>query len=362
MSKWLKSPFLEIIIMLGVLVLSYIGIAMVGSGLDAPEGGMAGRTIFWILFGSFLLSFAIALLAVMAGIGGGVLFTPILLAFTSVDSLIVRATGLIVAMFSGLISTGPFMRRGLANLKLCILAATAYGIGAFAGAQGAILVAEHMGPAGEGMVRMALGLIILSLAFYFIIGGQKLEYPEVKKVDPFTMWLGLKQPYFEQSECRVVEYEVTRALPLAFTVIFVGLLSGFFGLGAGWAITPALNMVMGVPLKVAAACSGVLLGMGDCVAIWPYLLTGAIIPLFAAPWLVGQVLGGLVGAYVLMKVKAGFIRIILIGVMFFTSYGLVTKGLTKLNVIGEPPLAVTGAVLLACVSYIVYALMKRKPA
>lgn len=358
MNKYLKSPYLELLLMSGVLVTSFVGIGLISAGLETPAGGMSGMMIFGVLLGSFLLSFGIALLAVMGGIGGGVLFTPILLAFTSVDSLIVRATGLIVAMFSGLISTGPFMRRGLANLKICIMAATAYGIGAFAGAQGAILVAERLGATGEGLVRMALGLIILCLAGYFVFGGQKIEWPEVNKIDKLTKKLDLEQPYFEASLGRVVEYKVTRALPLAFAVVGIGLLSGFFGLGAGWAIVPALNMIMAVPLKVAAACSGVLLGMGDCVALWPYLLSGAIIPLFAAPWLVGQVLGGLLGAHILMKVKAGFIRLLLIGVMIFTSYGLLTKGLTVLGVMNEPPIWFTGLVFLVILTTVVTAIFR----
>lgn len=362
MSKLTKSPYLEMLVMLGVLAITTIGGGIVGYGLDTPDGGMAGSTIFWILFGSFLLSFGIALIAVMGGIGGGVLFTPIMLAFTEVNSLIVRATGLIVAMFSGLISTGPFMRRGLGNLKICIMAAAAYGVGAFTGAQGAILVADSLGATGEGLVRISLGGIISALAVYFIVGGQKIEWPEVKKVDGFTRFMKLEQPYYEQSLGKVVEYKVTRAALLILAVVVVGMLSGFFGLGAGWAIVPALNMIMAVPLKVAAACSGVLLGMGDCIALWPYLLKGAIIPLFAAPWLVGQVLGGLVGAYVLMRIKAGFIRIILIGVMFFTSYGLVGKGLTVLGVIEPIPNSVTFAILGVVVAGILYGLFKPKKA
>ena len=131
MGKYLKSPWIELIIMLTVLVLSYVGLALIGWGAETPPGGMSGAAIWGWLFGFFFISFAIALVAVIGGIGGGVLFTPFMLAFTSVDSLIVRATGLIVAMFSGLISTGPFMRRGLANLRICIFCAAAYGVGAF---------------------------------------------------------------------------------------------------------------------------------------------------------------------------------------------------------------------------------------
>lgn len=358
MAKYLKSPWLEILVMLFVLVISYIGLALIGWSAETPEGGMSGPVIWGWLFGFFFLSFAIALVAVIGGIGGGVLFTPFMLAFTSVDSLIVRATGLIVAMFSGLVSTGPFMRRGLANLKICIFCAAAYGVGAFGGAQAAIFVAKHLGDTGEGLVRLALGIILASLAVYFVVGGKKIEWPEVRKVDKFTDFLRLTQPYFEVSLNKVMDYKLTRAGWVLAAIVGVGLLSGFFGLGAGWAIVPAQNLIMAVPLKVAAANSGVLLGMGDCIAVWPYLLMGAIIPVFAAPWLVGQVLGGLLGALILIRVKAGFVRYLLIGFMFFACFGLLAKGLNMLGVMGELPLWINGVVFLGILAWVTQAIMK----
>ncbi len=358
MNRLLKSPWLEVNIMLVVLILSYIGLALISWGAEAPPGGMSGGAIWGWLLGFFFLSFAIALVAVIGGIGGGVLFTPFMLAFTSVDSLIVRATGLIVAMFSGLVSTGPFMRGGLANLRICIFCAAAYGVGAFTGAQGAIYVAKHLGETGEGLVRLALGIILASLAVYFLVGGKKIEWPEVKKVDGFTKWLKLSQPYYEVSLNKVIDYPLTRAGWVLGAIIGVGLLSGFFGLGAGWAIVPAQNLIMSVPLKVAAANSGVLLGMGDCIGVWPYLLMGAIIPVFAAPWLVGQVLGGLLGALILIRVKAGFVRYLLIGFMFFACFGLLTKGLNMLGVIGKVPIWVNGAVFVIIFAVVIYTIIK----
>lgn len=342
-----KSPWLEMYVLLGVVVLCYGGMFLVAAGTEAPPTGMSASGIAGVVLGSFLVSFGIALVAVMGGIGGGVLFTPIMLAFTSVDSLIVRATGLVVAMFSGLISTGLFMRQGLANLRICVYSATAYGIGAFAGAEGAIYVAEVLGETGEGLVRIALGAILFLLSLYFLFGGKKIEWPEIPYTDGFTSRLALSRPYYERSLGRVVDYPVRRAGLYLLVIIGVGVLSGFFGLGAGWAIVPAQNLVMGVPLKVAAANSGVLLGMGDCVAVWPYILTGALIPLFAAPWLVGQVVGGIVGALILIRVRADFVRLVLIGIMFFTTYGLVAKGIHMMGMLPEPPVWVSGAVLAA---------------
>ncbi|MFO8010011.1 MAG: sulfite exporter TauE/SafE family protein [Dehalococcoidia bacterium] len=341
-----RSPLLEIEVMSVLVITSYIAMGIIGAGIETPEDGMSALGILGVIAGFFLLSFAIACLAVIAGIGGGVIFTPVMLAFTGVDSVIVRGTGLIVAMFSGLISTGPFMRRGLANLRIVILLVCAYSVGAFAGAQGAIMIAENMGQTGEALVRIALGIIVFVIAGYFIWGGTKMEWPEVKKVDGFTKRLGIPMPYYEASLDKVVEYVVHRAHWGMLAIFVVGLIGGFFGMGGGWAAVPAMNMIMGIPLKVAAACSGVLLGMGDCVAVWPYLLAGALIPLFVAPWLVGQVLGGIAGSYLLVRIKAGFVRSMLIGLLVFTGFALVTKGMTLAGVIDDVPFTVNGALFI----------------
>ena len=361
MSKLLKSPWLELSLMCGVVILSYIALMLITKGAETPPGGMSLNNISLLTFGFFLLSFAIACIAVVAGIGGGVLFTPLMLAFTPVDSLIVRGTGLIVAMFSGLISTGSFMKSGLGNLKLSMYCCIGYGIGAFMGAQGAILTSKQLGVTGEGFVRIALGIIVLLLALYFLQGGVKLEWPQVKQVDRFTKWLNLPQPYYEESLGKVINYSMSRAGWGLLAMVGVGMISGFFGMGAGWAVVPTMNLIMGVPLKVAAACSGVLIGMGDCISVWPYILAGAVIPLFAALWLVGQVLGGIVGAQILIRVKAGSIRLILIGILLFSSFGLIAKGLMTLGYISAVPGPVYIVVLLLIMTGVALGLTGKFP-
>ena len=361
MKKLPKSPWLELIVMCGVVILSYIALIFITRGAEVPPGGMATTNIAWLFLGFFVLSFAIAVIAVLAGIGGGVIYTPIMLAFTPVNSLIVRATGLIVAMFSGTVSSGLFMKTGMGNLKLSIVSTLGYGVGGFAGAQGAIYVAKHMGATGEGIIRMILAAIVLLLGAYFFSGGRKMEWPRVTRVDRFSRWLGLTQPYYEQSTGTVASYQVTRVGWGVLCMMGIGLVSGFFGMGAGWAIVPGLNLVMGVPLKVAAASSGVIIGMGDCITVWPYILVGAIIPLFAAPWLVGQVLGGIVGAEVLIRASAKAIRYILIGIMFYTSFGLVADALTKLGYVSRVSGAVYIVVLLVVMAATALAILDKLP-
>jgi uncharacterized membrane protein YfcA len=49
-------------------------------------------------------------------------------------------------------------------------------------------------------------------------------------------------------------------------VFGVGLVSGVFGVGGGWALVPVFNLVMGVPLKVA--CSEATIALGDAAAMY----------------------------------------------------------------------------------------------
>ena len=253
------------------------------------------------------------------------------------------------------------MKSGLGNLKLSIYCCIGYGLGSFVGAQGAIFVSDKLGDTGEGFVRISLGIIVFLLALYFFRGGEKIDWPQVDRVDRFTGRLNLPQPYYESSIGKVVTYLVTRAGWGLLAMVGVGVISGFFGLGGGWAIVPVMNLIMAVPIKVAAACSGILIGMGSCMSVWPYILAGAVIPLFAALWLVGQVLGGIVGAQILIRVRARSIRLILIGILLFSSFGLVGKGLTTLGYISDVSGPVYIGVLLVIMTVVALALVGKFP-
>jgi len=142
-------PELSILIML--IVGGYI-LMGVFSKVESSQV-LSAWSIWWIIVGSFLISTAIATLAVIGGIGGGVIFTPIMLGFTSLDSLVIRATGLVVAMFSGLVSTGPFMKTKLADIKLVFYCGVPITVGALAGSVSAIYLHEGLGDFGDGLVR-----------------------------------------------------------------------------------------------------------------------------------------------------------------------------------------------------------------
>lgn len=352
LKNWYKPyPWLELFAICAGSIVIYVGWLLISLSLKGPPDTVSPFYVSAWVSGLFFASLGIGFIGTLAGIGGGVIWSPIAMAFTPMDSVIIRASGLVVAMFNALVATGPLARTGLCNIRLGLFLMIPLGVGAFTGAQGAIYVARAFGEKGEGIIRIILALIILALFLYFLLGGKKIEYPEVKKEDGFTRFFQMHLPYFEESEGKVIDYKLKRGLLFWVAVFFVGLIGGFFGMGGGWAVVPALNVIMGCPLKVAAAVSMTGLGMGSCVSVWPYFIAGAMIPIVIAPLLVGQVLGGVLGAQVLIGMRAVFVRFILIGTLLFTSFGLFTKGLDLLGVL-KLPVSIRLGFMVVCVGLV----------
>jgi hypothetical protein len=99
-----------------------------------------------------------------------------------------------------------------------------------------------------------------------------------------------------------------------------------FGIGAGWANVPALNLLMGAPLKVAAGTSSVVLSLVDSAAAWVYLHRGAVLPMIAVPSVVGIMLGARIGARLLHVLDASVVRRLVIGVLLFAGLRSLLKG------------------------------------
>ena len=99
-------------------------------------------------------------------------------------------------------------------------------------------------------------------------------------------------------------------------VFGVGLVSGFFGVGG--ALVPVFNLVMGLLLKVAVACSEVAIALGDAAAA-TYLSVGFRLFGFDAG---GGRVGGFSGAWVAAFVKARVVRLVVLGVLLLAAVNL----------------------------------------
>ena len=267
----------------------------------------------------FLLTAALGVLAVMAGIGGGVLFVPIvsgLLPFLHID--FIRGAGLMVAL-SGALSAGPtLIRQQLAHLRLAIPIAL---IASFASIFGALLGLAL--PAN--VVQLLLGVVILGM--FVLMSFSTPSVPaQAGRADPIAAFLQIRGEYFDSSRNEMVPW-TPRRMALGLCLFSgVGLMAGMFGLGAGWANVPVLTMVMGVPLKIAVGTSYFLLAIADTSAAWVYLNRGALLPLIITPSVLGIMLGARLGARLLARLEARVIRRVVLVVLLLAGLRALLKG------------------------------------
>ena len=276
---------------------------------------------FWPVI-LFFFCLVLGVLAVMAGVGGGVLYVPLVSGFFPFHIDIVRGIGLMVAL-AGALAAGPgLLRRNLANLRLALPVALIASACSIAGA----LLGLYLSRLNPNIIQACLGGTIVGIACLLLF-SKNTEKPVVSKQDAIGLALGLQGVYWDDGARESVSWKTHRTLLGLFMFILIGLLAGMFGLGAGWANVPVLNLLMGVPLKVSVATSKFLLSITDTSAAWIYLNRGCVIPLIAVPSIVGLMLGSILGVRILAVAKPKFIRYMVVGVLVFADLKALEQGL-----------------------------------
>jgi uncharacterized membrane protein YfcA len=265
-------------------------------------------TVAWWVWPLVLLgvTFLMGIVAVLGGVGGGVLFVPIISGFFPFHLDFVRGCGLLVAL-SGALAAGPgLLKANLASLRLAIPMA---------------LIASTCAIVGAILGLALPGIVVLMLM------AKKSAMPEVERSDGLAAALRIYGVYTEESIGEEINWKVHRTPIGMLLFVGVGVMAGMFGLGAGWANVPVLNLLMGAPLKISVATSKFLLSITDTSAAWIYLNKGCVIPMMVVPSLVGIMLGSFIGVKILRSAKPTFVRWIVIALLFFAGAKAFTKGL-----------------------------------
>jgi len=280
----------------------------------------ASPTDWWVWPVALLaLTFVMGILAALGGVGGGVLYVPIVSGFFPFHLDFVRGCGLLVAL-SGALAAGPgFLKMNLASLRLAIPVALIASASAIVGAMIGLALPTNV-------VQTALGAAILGIVAIMMV-ARKSEFPDVPKADRLSTALRIHGVYREASLGQTIDWRVHRTAPSLLLFVVIGIMAGMFGLGAGWANVPVLNLMMGAPLKVSVATSKFLLSITDTSAAWVYLNQGCVIPMMVVPSLVGIMLGSFVGVRLLRTAKPRMVRYVVISLLLFSGAKAITKGL-----------------------------------
>lgn len=297
----------------------------VGSLFTATNVAFAQATgthgVPWWIWPLALLvtTFLIGIVAALAGVGGSVLYVPIVSSFFPFNFDFIRGSGLFVALACSLSAAPKLLKANLASLRLVIplalLASSSSIVGAYLGLS-----------LPQNILKILLGLLITSIAMLFVFSKNS-EIPKIGQPDALTRYFKIGGAYFETSSGKDVKWTIWR-LPVGLLLFCaIGIIAGMFGIGAGWANVPVLNLVLGAPLKVAVGTSMSLLAITDTSAAWIYLNQGAVLPMITIPSVIGIMIGSRIGVKILNNARPKSVRYIVILMLLFAGLKQLLNGL-----------------------------------
>ena len=243
----------------------------------------------------FATTFVLGIIAVVGGIGGGVLFVPIVGGFFPFHLDFVRGAGLLLALCGSLASGPALLRSGLANLRLAMPLALTGSVGGIFGALIGLALPTRL-------IQVALGTTVLLIAL-LMWWTRNSARTDSHPADAWAIALGLHGTFHDPALGRDVDWKAHRTASGLAAFFGIGIVGGLFGLGAGWANVPALNLLMGIPLKLAVGTSGLAISIVNTSAGWVYMNKGALLPILHVPSILGVMLGARVGVRLLKRIK-----------------------------------------------------------
>src|SRR3954468_20118697 len=266
----------------------------------------------------FVVSFVIGIVAVLAGVGGGVLFVPIVGSLFPFHLDFVRGAGLMFALAGTLSAGPPLLRAGMASLRLVMPLALVGSMASFAGALVGLSLSTEL-------LQTMLGILIIAIAvvIWYLRGADNIAVG----ADALAAMLRLEGQFHDPAAGMTIDWRTHRTLLGLGAFGGIGFLGGVFGLGAGFANVPALNLLMAAPLKVAVGSSGLLISVINSSAAWVYIHRGALLPILAVPAILGVMLGSRIGARLLAVTPAAKVRQVVVAAMLLAGSRALLRGL-----------------------------------
>ncbi|KRM58652.1 sulfite exporter TauE/SafE family protein [Secundilactobacillus malefermentans] len=271
-----------------------------------------------------LLLIAVGLFAGVAGailgLGGGIIITPILTLAMGLDIKYAIGASIISVIATSSGSTVAYLRDEVLNLRVAMFLEIATTIGAILGA----LLTGVLNPS---YLYVLFGLLLLFSCWNMI---KKLragrELTTTVKSDKWAKKLDLNGSYFDKSELKNVDYEVTN-VPGGFSMMFgAGFASGLLGIGSGAFKVMAMDTIMHMPLKPSSATSNLMMGVTAAASATVYFFNGSMLPQIAVPLALGILVGAVIGSRIMQVLPARVIRMIFVPVIFYVGLQMILKG------------------------------------
>jgi len=268
---------------------------------------------------TFAVSLGAGVFGAVLGLGGGIIVVPALTLLLHIDIRYAIGASIVSVIATSSGAGAVYVRRRLTNIRVSMLLETATTTGALVGAFLA-------GVVGGRWLYILFGLVVAYAALHM---WRKPGGPDGRGFPP-DRWadrLRLKGSYYDGAAGGEIAYVASRtSWGLAISGA-AGIMSGLLGVGGGVIKVPAMNLVMGLPLKVASATSNFMIGVTAAAGAGVYFYRGDINPFIAAPVALGVLVGATIGTRILHRMRGSALRTIFTLVLAAVAVEMLLKGL-----------------------------------
>jgi hypothetical protein len=249
----------------------------------------------------------------MIGVGGGVFMVPLLRFFFVETTQMAVGTSLTAIVFNSLSSTAGYARRRAIDFRLGLWIIPTATLGAWLGAYLTRFISS-------GGLSIAFGVFLMYVAGVMIWGREPKE---------IAAWLRAG-PGGSSGANPGGSVDDERFSPLAAGLVglVAGLASGFFGIGGGAVMVPAITLLLGVDILRAVATSLFVMGPSALIGSLQHYAQGNVRLEYAIPLALGIIVGAQLGAYTATRVPRLFLRRTFGAVLLYSAANMIWQGLS----------------------------------
>lgn len=261
-----------------------------------------------------VVSIAAGMMGALLGLGGGIILVPALVLLLGVPEKVAVATSLLGVIATSVTASTSHLRYRYTNVPLAMQLESGTVLGALIGS----MIFRLISPRWIALLFALLqGYVAWTLSRRRVEAGR--DKPAVVDIN------GVTPSYVDQATGEKIHYIPRRIAVGWIASLLAGVLSALLGVGGGLVKVPVMNLLMGVPLKAAAATSSFMIGITGSVSAAIYLLHGYVNPTLAAPAVLGVMAGAHMGAVLSRKLHSRTLRNVLILLLMISAVRMIWK-------------------------------------
>jgi len=305
---------------------------------------------------AFFCSVVAGFLGSLLGVGGGIIVVPSLTLLLGVPIRFAIGASIVSVIATSSGAAVAYVRKHLSNIRVGMLLEVTTTAGALAGAFLA-------GRIGGGVLHIIFACVMI----YTAVSMLRFNHAEGRAdgvPDRLADRLALHGSFHDESTVRAspatqgieatrqqgtetlgsktardakilnasstgseVSYRVRRTPSGLALSLAAGVISGLLGVGGGIIKVPTMNLVMGMPLKVASATSNFMIGVTGAASAGVYFARGDVNPFVTGPVALGVLLGSTIGSGMLGRISSSVLRMAFVLLLLWVAIQMFMKGI-----------------------------------